>query len=119
MPFICSDCINVLYADDCCIFGLNDQAINSLWASLSEEFIPLQDEGTIKNLVSTAYRAWLDLVLPGTHSYISVEQLSCCVCDMAAKKLLDLHMNTWYQLSCVLRSEGNGHKLVYPSFSLP
>jgi len=54
MPFICSDCINVLYADDCCIFGLNDQAINSLWASLSEEFIPLQDEGTIKNLVSAA-----------------------------------------------------------------
>jgi len=46
--FICSDCIIILYTDDCCIFGLNDHAINSLLASLSKEIV-LQDEGTIKN----------------------------------------------------------------------
>jgi len=46
--FLSSDCIIVLYTDDCCIFRLNDDAINSLLASLSEEFI-LQDEGSIKN----------------------------------------------------------------------
>ncbi len=46
--FLCSDSIIVLYMDDCCIFGLNNQAINALLASLSEEFV-LQDEGTIEN----------------------------------------------------------------------
>ncbi len=34
--------------DDCCIIGLNNQAIDALLASLSEEFV-LQDEGTIEN----------------------------------------------------------------------
>jgi len=50
--FICSDCIIVLYMDDCCIFGLNDQAIDTLLASLSEEFV-LQDEGMIKNYLGS------------------------------------------------------------------
>jgi len=45
--FLCSDCIMILYRDDCCIFGLSDQAISTLLASLSEEFV-LQDEGTIE-----------------------------------------------------------------------
>jgi len=34
--------------DDCCIFGLNNQTIDTLLASLSEQFV-LQDEGTIEN----------------------------------------------------------------------
>ncbi len=46
--FICSNCIIVVYTDDCCIFGLNNQAIDTLLASLSEEFV-LHNEGTIKN----------------------------------------------------------------------
>jgi len=46
--FLCSGCIIVLYTDDCCIFGLNNQAIDALLASLSEEFV-LQDKGMIEN----------------------------------------------------------------------
>ena len=46
--FLHSDCIIAPYTDDSCIFGLNNQAIDALLASLSEEFV-LQDEGTIEN----------------------------------------------------------------------
>jgi len=70
--FIRSNCIIVLYTDDCCIFGLSNDVIDALLQDLQEEFI-LQDQGSIDNFLGI-HIEWTLNESSGVVDHISLTQ---------------------------------------------
>jgi len=70
--FIQTNCIIILYTDNCFIFGINDEVINAFLNDLKEEFI-LQDQGAINDYLGLCIDRMLN-ESSGTFEQITLTQ---------------------------------------------